>query len=524
MRICAACWTGSGRGASEAGAQRKGELMEQFEVSFESLTKYRCPEWFRDAKFGIWSHWGPQSVPMAGDWYARNMYLQGTPQYTYHVRHYGHPSRFGYKDLCALWKAERFDPDALAELYKKAGAKYLVAQAVHHDNFFNFRSAPHRFNSVEMGPGMDICGLWKQAADKAGLRFGVSEHLAPSFVWWNTNKGADRYGPYKGVPYDGSDPRFAALYHKNQEAVVQGGEPGERRPGLTRDPEFQNHWETAMRELIDQYEPDLLCSDSGLPFGSSFPRQADLPDEPYDSAQYAPGLRTVARLYNSSIRKYGRNEAVYTQKDQDELIRRIGLIDIERTQFADICEQPWQTETCIGEWSYDERRTYKQPGHIIEIFVDIISKNGSMLLSILQRPDGSLDEETRYILEELSKWFAVCGEAVYGTRPFRRFGEGTSRAVITDVLEARTPWTEQDFRFVQKAGCLYAFVMKAPRDGRCVLRSLLPEERVSRVSLLGCGEVPFSQQLGILTVRLPEHLPTDYVNALKIEFSPGARP
>ena len=160
---------------------------EKFSPSFESLTQYRCPDWFLDAKFGIWSHWGPQSVPMFGDWYARNMYIQGSPQYLYHLRHYGHPSKFGYKDLCALWKAEKFDPDALMDLYVKAGARYFVGQDIHHDHFFNYPSKLNRFNSMEVGPHKDICGMWKAAADKRGLPFGLTEHLGASFSWWRVN-------------------------------------------------------------------------------------------------------------------------------------------------------------------------------------------------------------------------------------------------------------------------------------------------------------------------------------------------
>ena len=146
----------------------------KFEPTFESLRQYSSPEWFRDAKFGIWSHWGPQSVPMFGDWYARNMYIQGTQQYEYHLRHYGHPSKFGYKDICALWKAEKFDPDALIAKYHRAGARYLMTQATHHDHFFNYDSKINRMNSVNVGPGKDILALWKAAADRYGMPFGLS--------------------------------------------------------------------------------------------------------------------------------------------------------------------------------------------------------------------------------------------------------------------------------------------------------------------------------------------------------------
>ena len=175
-----------------------------FKPTFESLRQFECPEWFKDAKFGIWSHWGAQSVPMYGDWYARHIYCEGSDQYRYHIRHYGHPSKFGYKDLVHLWKAENFNPEELMNLYVDAGAKYFVAQAMHHDHFFNYASKIHRWNSVNMGPHKDIVALWKEAAVSHNLPFGVTEHLGATFSWFSVNKGCDKEGPYAGVPYDGT--------------------------------------------------------------------------------------------------------------------------------------------------------------------------------------------------------------------------------------------------------------------------------------------------------------------------------
>ena len=174
--------------------------------TWESLRRFQCPDWFRDAKLAFWSHWGPQAVPMYGDWYARHLYVEGHDQYRHHWRVYGHPSKTGYKDIVPLWKAEKFDPDGLMRLFVDAGAKYFVGQAMHHDNFDNFDSAHNRWNSVNVGPRKDICRLWQDAARAHGLPFGLSEHLGASFNWWGVNKGSDKTGPYAGVPYDGSDP------------------------------------------------------------------------------------------------------------------------------------------------------------------------------------------------------------------------------------------------------------------------------------------------------------------------------
>ncbi len=182
-----------------------------FEPTWESLRQYRCPQWFREGKLGIWAHWGPQSVPMYGDWYARNMYLEGSDQYRYHVRKYGHPSHVGYKDVVPLWKAERFDPDALMSLYVDAGARYFVAQAAHHDNFHNWNSRFHDWNAVKVGPHKDIVGLWRDAARSRGLRFGLSEHIGATFSWFVPTKWSDATGRWAGIPYDGRDPRYEDL-------------------------------------------------------------------------------------------------------------------------------------------------------------------------------------------------------------------------------------------------------------------------------------------------------------------------
>lgn len=480
-----------------------------YQATFDSLRKFQCPEWFRDVKFGIWSHWGPQSVPMCGDWYARNMYIQGTEQYEYHLRTYGHPSKFGYKDICALWKAEHFDPDALMEKYYKAGARFFVAQATHHDHFFNFASQYNHFNSVEVGPGKDICALWKAASEKWHMPFGLTEHLGASFAWWRSNKGADTYGPYKGIPYDGNDPAYRHFYHDNYEHVSAPGEP-DKWVWLTGNQDFREYWLKVAKEIIDKYQPDLFYSDSSLPFGEG----EDAGDEAY---KY--GLEAVAHLYNTSEKLHGQNQAVYTQKNRSENIYRVGALDIERSQLTDISPVPWMSETCIGGWFYDRKAKYKTPHHILDILVDTISKNGTMLVNILQRPDGTIDAEAEWILEELAGWFAINGEAVYGSRPWRVAGEGHASVIIDGFREEQVAWDDDDFRFVQKDGRLYAYVMKSVGRKNTVITSLGDQERVKSVRLLGHGEVGFIQRFGALVVDLPEKLPTEYASVLEICFA-----
>ena len=431
-------------------------MSQHFEASFDSLRTYSAPEWFRDAKFGIWSHWGPQSVPMFGDWYARNMYIEGTPQYEYHLRHYGHPSKFGYKDICALWKAEKFAPDALMAKYYKAGARYLMTQGTHHDHFFNYDSKLNRMNSVNVGPKKDILELWKAAADQYGLRFGISEHLGASFSWWRVNKGCDKYGPYAGVPYDGNDPAYRDFYHANEEHGTEN--PGDFSPWYTGNKAYRDYWLRCVNEMIDRFQPDLLYSDGVLPFGEHWlDNQKEI-----DEKDYELGLKAVARLYNTSIDLHGENQAVYLQKDRRKEIFSVGVLDI------------------------------------------------------LQLPDGSIDDEAAFILDKLAEWFAVNSEAVYGTRPWRVFGEGETRVKIDGFTEEKTDWNRSDFRFVQKDGAVYAFALGVAPGETIVLRSFA-EQEVRSVELLGAGPVEFRQEFGVLAVQLPEKLPSICANALRIK-------
>ena len=474
-----------------------------FAPTLESLAGFRVPDWFRDAKLGIWAHWGPQSVPRFGDWYARNMYCEGSDQYRYHVRTYGHPSRFGYKDLAALWSAERFDPEALMDRYVAAGAKYFMAQAAHHDNFLNYDSALHRWNSVKVGPGRDIVAAWKAAADSRGLPFGLSEHLGASYTWWAASKGADKNGPYRGVPYDGADPAYEDLYLPNQEQHERTGSEFPE-PWYTADPWWHRRWLALVTEMIDKYQPDLLYSDGPLPF---------------DTDERAAGAAAVARLYNASIARHGTNRAVYTQKDRDPGLAAAGVLDIERSQEPDIRPQPWQTDTCVGGWFYDVRSVYKTPGHVLEILVDVVAKNGNLMLNIPQRPDGSLDDECEYLLAEMARWVAICGEGIFGTRPFRVFGEGPSEVVIDHFREDQVDWTSRDFRFTRRGSTVYAFPMRWPADGHALITTLTRADQIRAVRLLGAGEVGWEHTDVGLLVRLPAAGPAGELNCLAIELA-----
>jgi alpha-L-fucosidase len=474
-----------------------------FEPTLTSLAGFQVPDWFRDAKLGIWAHWGPQSVPRYGDWYARNMYREGSDQYCYHLRTYGHPSRFGYKDVAALWSAEQFDPEALMDRYVAAGAKYFVALAAHHDNFLNYDSALHRWNSVKVGPGRDIVAAWQAAAASRGLPFGLTEHLGASFTWWAASKGADEDGPYRGVPYDGADPAYEDLYLPNREHYDQARDDI-LEPWYTANPWWHRRWLALVSEMIDRYQPDLLYSDGPLPF------EAD---------GYAAGAAAVARLYNTSAARHGVNRAVYTQKARDPKLARIGVFDVERSQEPEIRPEPWQTDTCVGGWFYDVRSVYKTPGHVLEILVDVVAKNGNLLLNVPQRPDGTLDDECEYLLAEMARWVAICGEGIFGTRPFRVYGEGPTQVLIDHFREDRVTWTAHDFRFTQRGDTLYAFQMRWPADRQALISTLTPADPVRSVRLLGAGAVAWQQTDAGLLVELPPVGPASDLNCLAIELT-----
>jgi len=473
-----------------------------FDSSVSSLEAYRTPEWFRDAKFGIWSHWGPQAVPRQGDWYARFLYVPGHPHYAYHVKNYGHPSEVGYKDIIALWKAERFDPDALMSKYAAAGAKYFVSMGVHHDNFDLWKSKHHRWNAAAMGPKRDIVGAWKSAAQRRGLRFGVSEHLGASYCWWHPNRLYDQFWPKLGVSYDGADPRYADLYHDNRD------EPYLNKPGTwyTTNPAFHRRWFERIRDLIDSYQPDLLYSDGGLPFGEV-------------------GRSLVAHFYNSSIARRGKLDAVYTHKDlgSGEFHRKAAVQDVERGVLEGINPLPWQTDTSNSDWFYNEHDGFKSAKEVIGMLADIVSKNGNMLLNVVQYPDGSLPPQSEELLAGLAGWMKINAEAIHGTRPWRTFGEGPTRPKPGAFSESGS-YTAQDIRFTTKGAALYAIALGEPR-GRTRIEALAlsnPNERrrVRDVRLLGYPEkLTFRQTGEALEIDAPPRLPSRYASVFKIHFA-----
>ena len=474
----------------------------------ESLRAYTIPEWFRDAKFGIWSHWGPQSAIEDGDWYARNMYIQGSSQYDYQVATYGHPSKVGYKDLVGIWKAAKWDPDYLMGLYKKAGAKYFVSMGVHHDNFDLWDSKYTRWNAVNMGPKRDVVGTWRDAARKYGLRFGVSEHLWISYKWFSVSHTADSSGPLAGVPYDGIDPQYADLYH-DADCVKFAGPKVEWNDNGIPD-SWRAHYLDRMTDLIDKYQPDLLYTDGHLPF------------EEY-------GLRMVSHLYNVSAQLHGGAvEAVYTSKEPSDCAVGTCALDHERGVADGIAANPWQTDTCIGQWHYKRGQKYKTAKKVIDLLADIVSKNGNLLLNFPLPNSGELDPEEVKVLEGITAWMAVNSEGIYATRPWKIYGEGPSTKVAIKSggfnENKRADFTAEDVRFTTKGNTLYAFVMGWP-ENQAVVPSLATASaqspgKIRHVSLLGHGaRVKWKQDATGLHVEMPAEKISDIAITLKIELA-----
>jgi alpha-L-fucosidase len=466
-----------------------------FTPDLDSLATYRAPDWFRDAKLGIWACWGPESVPEMGDWYARKMYVQGDPSYQQHLEAYGHPSKSGYKDIVPLWHAEAWQPDRLMKLYKAAGARYFCAIAQHHDNIDCWNSKYHPWNSVAMGPHKDVIGTWRDTARAHGLRFGVTEHLGASWNWFGVAHTADATGPLAGVPYDGANPAYAALYHS-------GDAQSDWHAWYRNAPEsFQLEWFRRIQDLVDQHQPDLLYSDGSLPFG-------------------AHGRELLAHFYNTNARRHGGNlQAVYNCKDNSDggqFRNGFCVQDIERGVEDGINPLPWQTDTCVGDWYYKRGITYKTPTTVIQMLVDIVSKNGNLLLNFPLRADGTLDTQEESILAQLAAWTSANGEAIFATRPWRVFGEGRSGPKSGNFNEDSLTYTAQDIRYTTKGASLYAFALAWPTDGKLLLRSLAGQTPTAVTLVDGNDPVPFTRTADGLALQLPPTPRGNHAYALRL--------
>jgi alpha-L-fucosidase len=507
-----------------------------FQPTWDSLKQYKAPDWFRDAKFGIWNHWTAQCVPEQGDWYARQMYIQGHPQNKFHVQTYGHPTKFGFMEINNLWTADQWDPHALMDLYIKAGAKYFVTAANHHDNFDNYKSSHHAWNSVNVGPKKDIIGTWAPIAREHGLRLGVTNHSGHAWHWYQTAYDYDPEGPLAGKRYDaytltkadgvgkwweGLDPQD--LYTGRNMVMPDGlttiaaaNQWHEKNDRLwtelppANNPAFTNSWFLRCQELLDVYKPDLLYfDDTELPQGQA-------------------GLDIAAHYYNSCIRDKGMLDVVLNSKGLSPDHVGTMVLDIERGRSNDILPYAWQTDTCIGNWHYEralfDRHAYKTAATVITTLIDIVSKNGNLLLNIPLRGNGTIDSDELKFLGEIASWMPINSEGIYGTRPFSIYGEGAANVRGSSNFNENQsrPYTAADIRFTTKGDTLYAFVLAWPTDGKVLIKTLAagspryPRD-IGAIKLLGVDQpITFSRDTTGLTVNMPDKKPNDYAYVLKI--------
>jgi len=509
---------------------------QKYEPTWESLNQYEVPEWFKDAKFGVFMHWGPQSLGYEhGGWVGRHLYMQDGAgwgdDYGKHISHFGHPSEFGYKDLIPLWKAELWNPDELVAFYKEVGIKYIVPVAVHHDNFDLFDSSYQPWNSVNMGPKRDIIGEWASAARKQGLKFGVSSHNDRTWYWLHPSKGSDRNGVLKGVRYDGwltkedgigtwwegYDPQDlysvpdSEDYKSDEDYMSKGDVPS---------PSYKLNWQLRTRELIDNYKPDLIWFDGPMPMRVH--EQASLEDmKRFESV----GLEITAYYYNQKLSWDGEEGIVNikswgpgTVVDSSTVV-----MDIEKGLLDQINPYYWQAETSInGAWFYNGTSDIEMtPQVIIHNLCDIVSKNGNLLLNVGLTPEGLLLDNERKTLQEIGDWLATHGEGIYGTRPWRVFGEVDTEIISGDFKQNNLPMSARDIRYTHKDQILYAFFMDRPRDGKLHLNTLRESDlgSIQSIELLSENKTVewYSTDTGI-SIKLPDGYRYQHAYALKIEY------
>ena len=490
-------------------------LGQIFESNWKSLGQYKAPDWYKDAKFGIFMHWGIQSVPAhENGWYARQMYQQTGAEwghtYDYHIKTYGHPSEFGYKDLIPLWRAEKWDPDELVKLYKKIGAKYIVPVAVHHDNFDNYASTYQPWNSVNMGPKKDIVGEWKKACDKYGMRFGVSSHSDRSWDWFSTSHGSDTVGAKAGVTYDGN-----LTKSDGKGKWWEGYDPRDlySRPHLiTEAPDiaYREKWFNRTKELVDKYHPDLLWFDGPLPMVCSSPA-CDVARPELE--QY--GLVIASYFYNENQKWHdGKLDAVLnikTWKHYDVPDSSAIVLDIEKGQTQDILNNVWQTDTSIpSDWYENSMPPELSDTTIIHNLCDIVSKNGNLLLNVGLQADGILPDDQKTILLSIGMWLEQNGEAIYCTRPWKIFGEGPTNIAEGDFKQNKVNMSARDIRFTTKDSTLYVIMMGWPDDNRVLIHSITSQNlpwfgEIGSITLIGeKASLPWKINTENLFIHLPD--------------------
>lgn len=444
-----------------------------FRADWESLKTYQVPQWYQDAKFGIFIHWGVYSVPAFGsEWYPRLMYIPGTPEYQHHLATYGPQDKFGYKDFIPKFKAANYDPQAWAQLFKDSGAKYVVPVFEHHDGFQMYDSALSDWTAVKMGPHRDLWGDLAKAVRAEGLHLGASSHR----VEHNFFMGVGRQ-----IRSDVNDPQNASLYGPAHNWLQNPGGTPLGNDFTYVSPAWTHDWLARSAEIVEKYHPDVMYFDWWIGQPSV---RGDL-------------TRFAAFYYNTSS-KNGGTVGVINYKDW-AMQPQSAVLDIERGQLGEIRQEKWQTDTSISNrsWGYIENDNFKSPQSIVQLLADVVSKNGNLLLNVGPKSDGTIPEQAQAILHDIGAWLKTNGEGIYATKPWRIYGEGPTKPAAGSFHEGDVPYTPQDFRFTTKGDVLYAIEM-APPKGEVVIQALSAgtagQQKVESVSQLGASSVSFEQK------------------------------
>jgi alpha-L-fucosidase len=472
-----------------------------YQPTWESLRQYSVPDWFMEAKLGIFIHWGIYSVPaFANEWYARNMYQQGSPEFKHHREKWGDHTQFGYKDFIPMFKAEKFDANAWVDLFKKAGAQYIVPVGEHHDGFPMYDSALSDWTAAKMGPKRDVVGELANATRKAGLTFGVSNHRAEH--WWFFDGG-------RKFASDVQDPRNDGLYGPAAEASPMASHTSAEwsskdwRP--RPDGKFMDDWLARCCELVDKYQPQVFWFDWWI-----------------EQAVFEPYLQKFASYYYNRGLEW--NKGVVLQHKHESFPRGTALYDIERGKLNAIREDYWQTDTSVSykSWCYVEDDEFKTPTTLVHDLVDIVSKNGNLLLNVGPRPDGTIPDEAAKLLLGLGEWLNINGEAIYGARHWHTFGEGSTTVGEGHMREREDkPFGAEDIRFTTKGNSLYAICLGWPGEVVTIksLNSVSPvkSEMIEHIQMLGSTEsLSWSQSENGLQIQTPHQKSCDHAHTFKI--------
>jgi len=481
---------------------------KSFRANWDSLGHYEIPEWFRDAKFGIFIHWGVYSVPAFGnEWYSRNMYVQGNSAFQHHVERYGPQSKFGYKDFVPMFTGSKFNADEWVDLFVRAGAKYVVPVAEHCDGFPMYASDFTEWNASRMGPKRDVIAEIATATRRRNLHFGASSHRAEHWWWYDGGTTFDS---------DVKNPQYAGLYGPAQPRTWPGDDSGKEpdpnhlEKWLPPDQAFLDDWLARTTEIVDKYKPDIIYLDWWIA-----------------QPAFQPYLQRMAAYYYD--RGAERSAGVVLTYKGYAFPENAAVLDIERGKLDALRLLPWQTDTSISvkSWGYVQNDTYRSAASLIAELVDVVSKNSNLLLNIGPKADGTIPDEDKNVLLAMGQWLSVNGEAIYGTRPWLVFGEGpTSDAASAVKGNDDKTFTAQDIRFTAKGGFLYAIALGWPADGELTIRTLSAgtaylSKPITGVQLLGSQEsLQWKQTASGLQIDLPHDKPNDMAYAFKITIAP----